>query len=121
MPLISGRTQLAANEQTNNVLEGSSFEFIEGDSVVRLNLVNLTQDNENVQCLFQVGGITLIQPPFGLVHPLRTNAEDPAIPNDVYHAYIMRGAPAGSRLFMSFQNTAAGTPAIAWMLRIDAA
>ena len=69
MPIITLRTEMAASQQTNNILEGSSFEFLEETSIVRFLAVVETLANYDVQCLFQIGGVTLIQPPFGLIFP----------------------------------------------------
>jgi len=120
MPVITAQTILAGNKQSNNVLEGSSYEFLEMDSIVRLNMVVITANHNGIQCLFQIGGITLMQPPFGLVFPIATYIDDAGIPNDIYHPYVTRGAPAGSRLFLSFTNTSATTAYLNWVVRIDA-
>lgn len=127
MPIITGRTALSANQQTNNILEGSSFEFLEADSIIRLLMVNESPGNDDVQAFFSIGGVILIQPPFGLVYApgalLADNKgaiyTDPLIPNDVAHPYIVRTAPAGARLFLSLNNTGGGTPAVRWTVRID--
>lgn len=120
MPVITARTEVEANKQSNNVLEGSSYEFLEIDSIVRLNMVVATAANYKMQCLFQIGGITLMQPPFGLVFPLATFVNDANIPNDIYHPYVTRGAPAGSRLFLSFTNTGTTDMYVHWIVRVDA-
>jgi len=123
MPLITKRTAVTASTQSENVVEGSSFEFLINDSIVRLNMVVARPLNyHEVQSLFQIGGQTLIQPPFGLVFPVEDSDEggtDPSIPNDLYHVYIQRAAAAGERLFLSFLNEGAATAQINWMIRID--
>lgn len=119
MPVITAQTTIAANKQSNNVLEGSSYEFLEMDSIVRLNMVVQNINYPYVQCLFQIGGITLMQPPFGLVFPISSFIENAAIPNDIYHPYVTRGAPAGSRLFLSFTNTFTTAAVVNWIVRVD--
>lgn len=120
MPAITKMTEIDSNKQSNNELEGSSYEFLEMDSIVRLNMVVFDPENyTDIQCLFQIGGITLMQPPFGLVFPCGTLLQDSNIPNDIFHPYITRGAPAGSRLFLAFNNTGANTAKINWIVRID--
>lgn len=120
MPTISRQTDLAVNTQGNNVLEGSSFEFLEYDAIVRLNMVVKNPEYYGVQCLFQIGGISLVQPPFGLVYPVATLNMNSSTPNDIYHPYITRAAAAGSRLFLAFSNKATAAT-VNWIVRIDTA
>jgi len=124
MPSITARTSVPANSQTNNVVEGSSFEFLEVNSVIRLNMVVTDNGNYDIQCLFQIGGTTILQPPYALVFPINLfnnyPGSDPTIPNEVYHSYITRGASAGERLFMSFTNGGGTARNVNWVIRIDA-
>jgi len=116
--IITGTTQVAAASQSNNVLEGSSFEFVLEDSVIQAAMILQEDSRYDVQCLFQIGGVTVMQPPFGLIFP--SLAAESKIPNNMYHNMIYIGAAAGERLFCSFQNGNTSTAAnINWQVRID--
>ena len=116
MPAILAQHSVAANETSENVLEGSNFEFIEEDSIVMLSAVVPTVANAaNLQCTFLLGGAALLTPPFGtiFVAPALT------VPNDVEHNLVRVGGSARERLFMTFQNNTGNAVVVRYSLRID--
>lgn len=120
MPIITGKTTIAGSGQSPNVIEGSSFEFILNDALVIMSAITVgnsaNTDDDDVQVLFQIGGVTLIQPPFGLIF---SNPPTTAIPNDLYHNYIRTPAASGARLFMTFLNNESTSVVVNWIIRID--
>jgi len=124
MSLITGRTSLAASSQSANVLEGSSYEFLQSDSIVVMDAIvvggTTVETSIDVQCLFQIGGVTLMQPPFSRIFNSIDAKEGPGmIPNSLYHNYIRSQAVSGSRLFLSFLNAETSAHVVNWIVRID--
>ena len=116
MPAIIAQNTVGANSTSENVLEGSNFEFLEEDSIVMLSAVIPSIANAaNLQCTFLLGGAALLTPPFGTIFVAPANT----IPNDIYHNLVRIGGTARERLFMTFQNSTGNAVTVRYSLRID--
>lgn len=96
MPTMTGKSSLAANVNSANVLSDNPFEFISNvPSVVRVALI---VDVDLCNATFQSGGETLMQN--SLIFRDAANF----IPINIFHEYLKFLAAPGERLFMTFQN-----------------
>jgi len=110
MPIMTGKTSLAANAKSGNVLAQLPFEFISNNmSVVSVNLVS---DVDSCNFTFQSGGETLAQ---NTLIFLDTTEK---IPTNIFHQYLKYAATAGERLFMEILN-GPNAAVVYWAVRID--
>lgn len=115
MPAIQGRTALTANSTSENVVEGSNFEFIAVRSIVTVAAILVSADDADVQAFFTLGGASLLQPPYARLFP----GGDQKIPNNIYHNIVRVGADAGERIFLTFTNGSSSAQNVNWVIRID--
>ena len=120
MTTISRHTDVPANTITENVIAGSSFEYLESNSIVTLTALVITpQGYMDLQGLWQLGGTTLMQPPFAEIYSVIDNRDDTSFPNDIHHRLSRAFAPAGARLFLSLQNESTQAATVRWQVRIE--
>lgn len=124
MPAIIGTTTVAANEISDNVVEGSNFEFLAVPSLVMFSALVIPATNaSSVDALFTLGGTSLLQPPFGKIfNPVvftGFDGGDKTIPNDIEHNLVRVGGDPGERIFVTFTNDNANAQTVRWSLRID--
>lgn len=129
--LITGRTTIAAGKRSENVVAGSSFEFVEQASLIQMAGIVTVPDYYDIQMLFNLGGVNFSEPSFAMIFPLMvtqvgTVAEglglqlnSDGIPNNLYHNYIYAGASPSDRIFMEFINQGTSAAAVNWLIRID--
>lgn len=110
MPIMTGKTSLAANAKSGNVLSQLPFEFISNTaSVVSVNLIC---DVDDCNFTFQSGGETLAQ------NTLIFKDTTETIPTNIFHQYLKYLGGAGERLFMEILN-GANAAVVYWAVRID--
>lgn len=97
MPVIQKEISIAANAVNDNILSGSSFEFLRSNSVVSIGLVgSATGLVANIQ---SGADIVLEESPLGVKTTM------PTIPDDMYYNDV---GVAGDRLVVRVRNTTAG-------------
>lgn len=108
MPTIQGSTVIAANDQNNNVLAGSAFEYLPMHANVRVALVGSAA---GLTCTVQSGSDVLMED-----SPISFANRFPVWPDD----YALEDvAAAGDRLKLQARNTTAGALTLYWAARID--
>lgn len=97
MPVIQKETSIAANSVDDNILSGSSFEFLRGNSIVSIGL-----------CGSATGLVANIQSGADIVleeSPLLVKTTMPNIPDDMYYNDV---GTQGDRLVVRVRNTTGG-------------
>lgn len=107
MPVIQKEVTLAANEVNDNILSGSSFEFLRSNSVVS---IGLTGGATGLVANIQSGSDIVLEE-----SPLIVKATMPVIPDDF--AYNDVGV-AGDRLVIRVRNTTAGAIAVRCIVQV---
>lgn len=97
MPVIQKEISIAANAVNDNILSGSSFEFLRGNSIVS---VGLTGSATGLVANIQSGADIVLEE-----SPLLVKASMPIIPDDMYYNDV---GTAGDRLVIRVRNTTAG-------------
>lgn len=97
MPVIQKEISIAANAVNDNILSGSSFEFLRSNAVVSIGLVgSATGLVANIQ---SGADIVLEESPLGVKTTM------PTIPDDMYYNDV---GVAGDRLVVRVRNTTGG-------------
>ena len=97
MPTIQKEILIAANTVNDNILSGSSFEFLRGNSVVS---IGLTGSATGLVANIQSGADIILEE-----SPLLVKASMPIVPDDMYYNDVGVG---GDRLVVRVRNTTAG-------------
>lgn len=98
MPVIQKEIAILANATVDNLISGSSFEFLRGNAVVSAGIVGSA-----------TGLVGTIQSGSDIVleeAPLAIKGTMPIIPDDMYYNDV---GVAGDRLVFRVRNTTAGT------------
>jgi hypothetical protein len=97
MPVIQKEISVAANATVDNIISGSSFEFLRGNAVVSIGLAGSA-----------TGLVASIQSGSDIVldeAPLLVKTSMPTIPDDMYYNDV---GVLGDRLVIRVRNTTAG-------------
>ena len=97
MPVIQKETVITANTANDNILSGSSFEFLRSNSVVSIGLVGSAT---GLVANIQSGADIVLEE-----SPLLVKTTMPIIPDDMYYNDV---GVAGDRLVVRVRNTTAG-------------
>ena len=97
MPVIQREISVPANDSVENILSGSSFEFLRNNSVVSIGLVGSAT---GLVANIQSGADIVLEE-----SPLAVKTEMPKIPDDMYYNDV---GVAGDRLVVRVRNTTAG-------------
>jgi len=109
MPLMTGKTSLAANAKSGNVLANLPFEFVSG-RISRVT-INIITDVADVLFTMQSGGETLAQNTLVFIDASKN-------PNDTFKQVLNFLAAPGERLFMEINNGANASVSY-WGVRVD--
>ena len=108
MPVIQKEISIAANAVNDNILAGSSFEFLRGNSVVSIGL-----------CGSATGLVANIQSGADIVleeSPLLVKTTMPTIPDDMYYNDV---GVSGDRLVIRARNTTGGALTIRAVVQVQ--
>lgn len=97
MPVIQKEVSIAANATNDNIISGSSFEFLRGNAVISIGL-----------CGAATGLVASIQSGSDIVleeAPLLVKTTMPTIPDDMYYNDV---GVLGDRLVIRVRNTTGG-------------
>lgn len=97
MPVIQKEVSVAANAVNDNILAGSSFEFLRSNSVVSIGMVGSAT---GLVANIQSGSDIVLEE-----SPLLVKTTMPTIPDDMYYNDV---GVAGDRLVVRVRNTTAG-------------
>ena len=97
MPVIQKEISIGANAVNDNILSGSSFEFLRSNSVVS---IGLNGSATGLVANIQSGADIVLEE-----SPLLVKATMPTIPDDMYYNDV---GVAGDRLVVRVRNTTAG-------------
>lgn len=97
MPVIQKEISIAANAVNDNILSGSSFEFLRSNSVISCGLVGSAT---GLVANIQSGSDIVLEE-----SPLLVKTTMPIIPDDMYYNDV---GVAGDRLVVRVRNTTAG-------------
>ena len=97
MPVIQKETVITANTTNDNLISGSSFEFLRGNSIVSIGIVGSAT---GLVASIQSGSDIVLEEA-----PILVKTTMPTIPDDMY--YNDAGV-AGDRLVLRIRNTTAG-------------
>ncbi len=97
MPVIQKEIEVAANDVNDNILSGSSFEFLRGNAVVSIGMVGSAT---GLVANIQSGADIVLEE-----SPLAVSTTMPTVPDDFYYNDVGVG---GDRLVVRVRNTTAG-------------
>ena len=97
MPVIQKEISVPANDANENILAGSAFEFLRGNSVVS---VGLAGSATGLVANIQSGADIVLEE-----SPLLVKTAMPTIPDDMYYNDV---GVQGDRLVIRVRNTTAG-------------
>lgn len=97
MPVIQKEISIAANAVNDNILSGSSFEFLRSNSVVSIGMVGSAT---GLVANIQSGADIVLEE-----SPLAVSTVMPTVPDDFYYNDV---GVAGDRLVVRVRNTTAG-------------
>lgn len=97
MPVIQKELSVAANATVDNLISGSSFEFLRGNAVVSIGIVGSAT---GLVASIQSGSDIVLEEA-----PLLVKTTMPTIPDDMYYNDV---GVAGDRLVLRIRNTTAG-------------
>lgn len=97
MPVIQKEVSVGANATVDNLISGSSFEFLRGNSIVSIGIVGSAT---GLVASIQSGSDIVLEEA-----PILVKTTMPTIPDDMY--YNDAGV-AGDRLVIRIRNTTAG-------------
>lgn len=97
MPVIQKEISIAANAVNDNILSGSSFEFLRSNSVVSAGLVGSAT---GLVANIQSGADIVLEE-----SPLAVKTTMPIVPDEMYYNDV---GVAGDRLVVRVRNTTAG-------------
>lgn len=98
MPVIQKEISIAANSVVDNVIAGSSFEFLRGNAVVSIGMVGSAT---GLLGTIQSGSDIVLEEA-----PLAVKASMPIIPDDMYYNDV---GVLGDRLVLRVRNETGGT------------
>lgn len=108
MPMIQGSTSTAAGQITQNVLQGSVYEYLPFNCLVEIGVCDAAAGEQRVTILS--GSDTLLEE-----SPVATPNRFPVYPDDfIFQDY----AGAGERLVIRTRNTGAGANILRWSVRL---
>lgn len=94
MPVIQKEVTIAANDVVDNILSGSSFEFLRSNAVVS---IGLTGSGSGLVANIQSGADIILEE-----SPLLVKTSMPTIPDDMYYNDV---GVQGDRLVIRVRNT----------------
>lgn len=94
MPVIQKEVSIAANDSNENILSGSSFEFLRANSVVS---IGMTGSATGLVANIQSGADIVLEE-----SPLLVKTSMPTIPDDMYYNDV---GVQGDRLVVRVRNT----------------
>lgn len=97
MPVIQKELSIGANASNDNILSGSAFEFLRGNSVVS---IGLTGSATGLVANIQSGADIVLEE-----SPLEIKTGYPVIPDEMYYNDV---GVAGDRLVIRVRNTTGG-------------
>lgn len=97
MPVIQKEVSIGATSANENILSGSSFEFLRGNSVVSVGLVGSAT---GLVANIQSGADIVLEE-----SPLAVKTSMPSIPDEMYYNDV---GVAGDRLVIRVRNTTGG-------------
>jgi hypothetical protein len=97
MPVIQKEISVAANATVDNIISGSSFEFLRGNAVVSIGLAGSAT---GLVASIQSGSDIVLEEA-----PLLVKTSMPTIPDDMYYNDV---GVLGDRLVIRVRNTTAG-------------
>jgi hypothetical protein len=107
MPVIQKEISVPANGVNDNILSGSSFEFLRGNSIVSIGMVgSATGLVANVQS----GSDIVLEE-----SPLLVKTTMPTVPDDMYYNDV---GVAGDRLVIRVRNTTAGALTVRAIIQV---
>lgn len=107
MPVIQKEISVAANATVDNVISGSSFEFLRGNAVVSIGLAGSAT---GLVASIQSGSDIVLEEA-----PLLVKASMPTIPDDMYYNDV---GVLGDRLVIRARNTTAGALTIRAIVQV---
>jgi len=107
MPVIQKEVSVAANAVVDNLISGSSFEFLRGNAVVSIGLVGSAT---GLVANIQSGSDIVLEE-----SPLLVKTTMPTIPDDMYYNDV---GVAGDRLVIRIRNTTAGALTVRGIIQI---
>ncbi len=109
MPVIQKEISIAANAVDNNILSGSSFEFLRSNAVVS---VGLAGSASGLVANIQSGSDIVLEE-----SPILVKTTMPSIPDDMYYNDV---GVQGDRLVVRIRNTTGGALTIRAVVQIQA-
>lgn len=94
MPVIQRSIEIAANSANENILSGSAFEFLRGNSIVSMGLVGSA---DGLVANIQSGADIVLEE-----SALAVSTDFPIIPDEMYYNDV---GVAGDRLVIRVRNT----------------
>lgn len=107
MPVIQKEVSIAANSSNDNILSGSSFEFLRGNSIVS---IGLTGAATGLVANIQAGSDIVLEE-----SPLLVKTTMPNIPDDMYYNDV---GVQGDRLVIRVRNTTGGALTVRAVVQI---
>lgn len=107
MPVIQKELSIGASSANENILSGSAFEFLRGNSVVS---IGLTGSATGLVANIQSGADIVLEE-----SPLDIQTRFPKIPDEMYYNDV---GVAGDRLVIRVRNTTAGALTVRAIVQI---
>jgi hypothetical protein len=107
MPVIQKEISIAANSTEDNLISGSSFEFLRGNAVVSIGMVGSAT---GLVASIQSGSDIVLEEA-----PLAVKTTMPTIPDDMYYNDV---GTLGDRLVLRVRNTTAGALTVRAIVQI---
>ena len=107
MPTIQKEVSVAANATVDNLISGSSFEFLRGNAVVSIALVGSAT---GLVASIQSGSDIVLEEA-----PLLVKTTMPTIPDDFYYNDV---GVSGDRLVLRIRNTTAGALTVRGIVQV---
>jgi len=107
MPVIQKEVSVAANATVDNLISGSSFEFLRGNAVVSIGIVGSAT---GLVASIQSGSDIVLEEA-----PLLVKTTMPTIPDDMYYNDV---GVAGDRLVLRIRNTTAGALTVRGIVQV---
>jgi len=107
MPVIQKEVSVAANATVDNLISGSSFEFLRGNAVVS---IGLTGSATGLVASIQSGSDIVLEEA-----PLAVKTTMPIVPDDMYYNDV---GVAGDRLVLRIRNTTAGALTVRGIVQV---
>ncbi len=108
MPVIQKEIVVAANAVVDNILSGSSFEFLRRNSIISAGIVGSAT---GLVANIQSGADVVLEE-----SPLQVKASMPIIPDEMYYNDVGVG---GDRLVIRVRNTTAGALTVRAIVQVQ--